>query len=641
MKRIILLIVFLCLCAVTSAQAAKVIAPAPSGQGTYAELDGSGTSIIYVSPDSGDNSHTQINTAIDKVCGATDGGIVRLTEGTFWVSGNIVPKSNCTIEGVGPGTIIKPVADSVTVTRNIIDCENVENVTIRNLSYDGNLINRSAASGEGNVDFLFENVDGLKVENVHMTGTNIAAIDFVDVTDGIIKNCTFKWGVSDFVAVGASSNVKVLNNFFYYTGYREDLPFDGGSVAFVADEILTGGTNGGKRTVVSVTVTSGAWGDSDAAGYITVSLPQGRPFIDDEVLTGSISGAAVMDGIENYGISNRFAIEVEDGSTGVLLDGNSIDTCTTGGVNVQAHAGTDPASDLIISRNTIKNYSVGINIDSRAHTNLLIQDNIFTELSDYDGYGGPDGIYTSTTGTNIAIRENAFSPKYGKAITFTSSSDTKQLTIDGNVIAYPDGLTYNNTGASIGGDHENFGFNDNTLTDSYYIGLSFGSSASITTGNVSGNIISGVMKSTGTGIYWHNESNSDTNCVLANNSILATRIIRNVDGGAGSYTNVSGAPAGWIDGRLTENTNLDTITSDTLLTVDHATVIINASSNAVTATLPVIPVLRKKYTIKSIDSANTVTVDGNGFNIDGSATITLATNISTTIQFDGSEWRVL
>lgn len=87
---------------------------------------------------------------------------------------------------------------------------------------------------------------------------------------------------------------------------------------------------------------------------------------------------------------------------------------------------------------------------------------------------------------------------------------------------------------------------------------------------------------------------------------------------------------------------IQTVTdSDLTLDGDEYTVLCEGATATVTITLPASPVTGQIFNIKSIDSTNTVTVAGNGNNIDGSASQTLITDESITIQYDGTEWRIL
>lgn len=77
------------------------------------------------------------------------------------------------------------------------------------------------------------------------------------------------------------------------------LGFDSGSVVPVVGEFLTGETSGDTGRVVSVTVTSGAWADGDAAGSIVLDTPvgiseDGALFINNELIDGSTGGTNIL-----------------------------------------------------------------------------------------------------------------------------------------------------------------------------------------------------------------------------------------------------------------------------------------------------------------------------------------------------------
>lgn len=72
------------------------------------------------------------------------------------------------------------------------------------------------------------------------------------------------------------------------------LDFDAGTAAFVEGETLTGGTSGATATILRVVVETGAFGTSDADGYLVLSGITGT-FQNNETIT-SASGSATSDG---------------------------------------------------------------------------------------------------------------------------------------------------------------------------------------------------------------------------------------------------------------------------------------------------------------------------------------------------------
>lgn len=77
-----------------------------------------------------------------------------------------------------------------------------------------------------------------------------------------------------------------------------ELKFDNGSTLPEVGETLTGASSGDKGVVTEVeTLISGAWGDSDAAGYLHVDTLSGDDpeqysiFTDGELINGSTAGS--------------------------------------------------------------------------------------------------------------------------------------------------------------------------------------------------------------------------------------------------------------------------------------------------------------------------------------------------------------
>ena len=77
---------------------------------------------------------------------------------------------------------------------------------------------------------------------------------------------------------------------------------------------------------------------------------------------------------------------------------------------------------------------------------------------------------------------------------------------------------------------------------------------------------------------------------------------------------------------------------------DYATILVDTTSAPITVTLPVTSseYTGRKFIIKRIAGANTVTISGNGATIDGSASITISTvNYARELQTDGSNWYII
>ena len=83
-------------------------------------------------------------------------------------------------------------------------------------------------------------------------------------------------------------------------------------------------------------------------------------------------------------------------------------------------------------------------------------------------------------------------------------------------------------------------------------------------------------------------------------------------------------------------------TADYTATNSDYTILVDTSSSAVTIDLPASPDTGKILNIKVTDATNTITVDGNGKSVDGTATPqTYILHESITVQYDGTEWWII
>lgn len=87
-----------------------------------------------------------------------------------------------------------------------------------------------------------------------------------------------------------------------------------------------------------------------------------------------------------------------------------------------------------------------------------------------------------------------------------------------------------------------------------------------------------------------------------------------------------------------------TVTASETLTAQDDVVLADATSGAITLTLPPVTDGYKEFCVKKIDaSANAVTIDGDGSEtIDGATTLVLASQYDTAkFASDGTEWWIL
>lgn len=117
------------------------------------------------------------------------------------------------------------------------------------------------------------------------------------------------------LSLGAGGNFYVLDTNWHYGMFHsiviiEDAVFDGfvemkqlgNGIAFVSGSvepqrgaILVGATSGAMATIMSVTVTSGAFADGDAAGYMVIAPMGTTPFSASEVVKIALPGGRIVE----------------------------------------------------------------------------------------------------------------------------------------------------------------------------------------------------------------------------------------------------------------------------------------------------------------------------------------------------------
>lgn len=137
-------------------------------------------------------------------------------------------------------------------------------------------------------------------------------------------------------------------------------------------------------------------------------------------------------------------------------------------------------------------------------------------------------------------------------------------------------------------------------------------------------------------------SNNPTEKLDVNGNVRVREINTNI----GAETNrIVVADANGVLKTIAASTNLSirTVTANYGTLETDETILVNATAGTVTVTLPATPTIGKKYNVKKIDStANTVSVNGNGHNIDGTATVSGTLPYQGwVLQYDGTNWFII
>lgn len=146
-----------------------------------------------------------IQNTIDYV--SSSGGIVYIPAGTYIVK-KILPKSNVIIHGAGVATLLK-LSSGVSDFNHVFEINNANNVTIRNLSIDGNKDTQSFYLS-GFFTLICKNltIENVSIKNMYGEGLFIGYTSFlsenVTINNVVIENCT-----RNELVLGNCKNVKI------------------------------------------------------------------------------------------------------------------------------------------------------------------------------------------------------------------------------------------------------------------------------------------------------------------------------------------------------------------------------------------------------------------------------------------------
>ena len=276
------------------------------------------------------NSFATVQEAITDLAGD---GWVFVPAGT-WSENIGIPDNNVTLFGTGWGSIIDGAATGHAIVIGGEDC------LIRDLQC-------KTTPAQGNVYYPIRAYAALRIQiiRVYASQSDNHGIQIENSHNAWLKDCHIENTDNYGVNIRYSTDVKVIGNYLNDIGnygiYGDDClntiivankidtvrqdgiildagsddclvvgnritniatPFDNGSVEFTADETLTGNT-AGSGIVASWVVTTGAWGTNDAAGFVFMNHV--TAFINNETMTGSVTGVAIASGGSNESIDNN------------------------------------------------------------------------------------------------------------------------------------------------------------------------------------------------------------------------------------------------------------------------------------------------------------------------------------------------
>ncbi|HET9174008.1 MAG TPA: right-handed parallel beta-helix repeat-containing protein, partial [Candidatus Saccharimonadales bacterium] len=252
----------------------------------------------------GTADQTVINNAISAL--PSSGGTVYLTEGTYYIAGNISLGSNIKLIGAGPSTILMRVNSSSSFNL-LTTAGGSSNITIEDFTVDGNKANNTNTNN--NIEF-FNTTNGVadNIISQNATGNGFLIGSFSTITNSTLQNnnsagiYTFSNATSNFTI----SNNRILNN---GTGISTV------ASASAAYAVITGNTinsNAGVGIVASsyeqITSNTINLSGSSATQAITID---------------GYSNTAIANNTINDASSSAYTIEISNGSNNSVI-GNSI-----------------------------------------------------------------------------------------------------------------------------------------------------------------------------------------------------------------------------------------------------------------------------------------------------------------------------
>jgi len=368
----------------------------------------------------GTDESSKIQQAIDDL-NSTGGGILFLPIGVYRIS-QIRPRSNTIIEGAGKGvTVIKGVGTTDTSSSIIIyAATEAKNITIRNLTIDGDKENRTSLINTAAHSISLPYVVGFEIRNIEVKNSTGASINLYSSEEGIVENCTIlNSGSNGILGLRACKSIRILNNYIDTTDNQNCIFFMYQS-GFSASDIIIEGNTVKNAADFGIEV-----GDHVAEGYAPhqnihirnnyVENPKNNGISFRSVSHGTIEGNVISGYGRNggYGCDGIFVEGENNLCSDVKIQNNTIvQTNFTGTANGIYVTGME---EVRVEGNTITG--------SRGHGIALIASSLTSPTTDF-----PDGRRVVN---KIKVTNNQINKNTGSGIR-VQAYNGKQIDIMGN-----------------------------------------------------------------------------------------------------------------------------------------------------------------------------------------------------------------
>jgi len=428
-----------------------------------------------------------IQLAIDDL----DNGTVYFPTDTFIITAKLTGNSDVDLIGSGSGTIFK-LGDSV--DDDILYIDDISNMVISNIMFDGNNEGNTGAAGTNCID-------------IQGTSNNIT-----------IQNCWFNHGCGNMVSIGLEpSNVIVEDSFFFNISH----------VNYSSAVLIQGDNCIVKNNFIKDTFACGVIVEGSEANPASFNI------IDGNIITGDIGHGIHCEDAKSDNVtiinnhiydlnSTAYVVSASHWSKGITSD--AIDTvCSNNVISGVQLAGisvkngivsnnivTDIEEDGIISSSSGKTIIDG-NIVKRAGDNSIQVahgDNAYSTISNNEIYdSGDEGIQCYG---NVTISNNYVENSGRTGISVLAASGRKIAVIIGNTIKNSGLALSNSYGINVDGTGAGVICNNNFIDGVYGTypsgtGIRFYSK----NGTCNGNFISNAI------LYgiWFNDANVEVTCI--------------------------------------------------------------------------------------------------------------------------------
>lgn len=384
----------------------------------------------------GVDDQVQIDEALEAL--PEQGGSIYLREGTYLLSDGLsISRSNVTIGGSGPGTVLK-VEDDLNGTMTVMRAQQVSRIVIEDLRIDGNKASNVEGDHHGIVfDRCYESrISGVQIEDLRGTAVEFSSSSMVILEGSVIRDC-----VTFGVWVNYSTGISVLDNqvqrcddVSVFLALSRDCVVRGNQVSFgglhslymslsnynvIEGNCLKGAVVNGVYLDSSYyntisgnqVLSSGWWGiyvSTSSNNNILVGNTVSSSLYDGVRIDGSTGNSLTGNAILDSGWAGLIVYDSDD----TAVSGNVVDSCFYSCISIYS------SDQCIISGNTVRwAQEHGIMISSSDDCVIsgnTVSCNSFRVSNSYSGiYIAGDSDTNLIDGNTVRIGYTDFKQRYG------------------------------------------------------------------------------------------------------------------------------------------------------------------------------------------------------------------------------------